>query len=321
MAEPLVRVENLRRHFGARAGFLARLTGTTRPSLRAVDGVSFTIEPGRTLGLVGESGCGKSTVARCVAGLQPLTDGTVHIAGHDIGAIASGKAGSAARRQTQMIFQDPFASLNPRWRVGRTLADPLRTFDRDAPPTAIAALLEQVGLDRSDAGRYPHEFSGGQRQRIAIARALAAAPSFIIADEPTSALDLSVQAQILNLLQQIQRARQVSYLFISHNLAVIEHMADEVGVMYLGRLVERRSATALFANPAHPYTKLLIDTVPSTRRIGQRRTPPHGEVADPMRPPTGCAFHPRCALAEARCRAETPALRAIDGGVVACHKA
>ncbi len=323
MAETLVRVEGLRRHFGARAGFVARLAGTTRPLLRAVDGVSFTIEAGRTLGLVGESGCGKSTVARCVAGLQPLTAGEVHIAGHEIRAIASGAAGPHARCQTQMIFQDPFASLNPRWRVGRTLSDPLSTFDRDAPRAAIAGrvadLLEQVGLSRGDLGKYPHEFSGGQRQRIAIARALAASPAFIIADEPTSALDLSVQAQILNLLQQIQRARQVSFLFISHNLAVIEHMADEVGVMYLGRLVERRSAAALFADPAHPYTRLLIETVPSTRRIGPRRTPPQGEVADPMRPPSGCTFHPRCPIAEARCRSETPVLRPTAGGVVACH--
>jgi peptide/nickel transport system ATP-binding protein len=220
-----------------------------------------------------------------------------------------------------MIFQDPFASLNPRWRVGRTLADPLRAFDRAAPREAVAALLEQVGLSTDDAGKYPHEFSGGQRQRIAIARALAASPAFIIADEPTSALDVSVQAQILNLLRQIQRERRVSYLFISHNLAVIEHMADEVGVMYLGRLVERRSAASLFATPAHPYTRLLIETVPSTRRIGQRRTPEAGEVANPMRPPSGCAFHPRCRLANARCHSERPELLPVQGGLVACHAA
>jgi peptide/nickel transport system ATP-binding protein len=307
MAEPLVQVEGLQRYFGG------------KPPLRAADGVSFGIERGRTLSLVGESGCGKSTVARCVAGLQALTAGRVRVAGHDMAQVARG----AARRQTQMIFQDPFASLNPRWRVDRTLADPLQAFDpalRRADLAArVEALLLQVGLSATDGGKFPHEFSGGQPQRIAIARALAASPDFIIADEPTSALDLSVQAQILNLMRTIQRERQVTYLFISHNLAVVEHMSDEVAVMYLGRIVERREAAALFDAPAHPYTLLLIDAVPSSRRIGRRRTPDAGEVADPMRPPPGCAFHPRCRFADARCQTERPELTAVRGGVVACH--
>ena len=322
MAE-LLEVDNLRRWFGGGAGLLARATGRVRPALRAVDGVSFTVGPGRTMGLVGESGCGKSTVARCVAGLQPATSGTVRVAGQDVGRIAPGVYGRQARRRTQMIFQDPFASLNPRWRVGRALSDPLRAFepglDHSAVRARVAELLTGVGLAAGDARRYPHEFSGGQRQRIAIARTLATAPELIVADEPTSALDVSVQAQILNLLRDIQRERQVAFLFISHNLAVVEHMADEVGVMYLGRIVEKRTAAALFAAPAHPYTLLLVDTVPSTRRIGLRRTPAGGEVPDPMRPPPGCTFHPRCRFADDRCRTEPPALLPVPGGVVACH--
>jgi peptide/nickel transport system ATP-binding protein len=316
MPEALVEVAGLQRHFGSRA-----------QKLRAAEDVSFTIAPGRTLGLVGESGCGKSTVARCVAGLLPLTGGSVRIAGQDIADIASGAAGRDARRQVQMIFQDPHASLNPRWRVGRTLADPLAAFDPSLRRAALAervdALLIQVGLSPLDGRKYPHEFSGGQRQRVAIARALAASPSFIIADEPTSALDVSVQAQILNLLRDIQRRLAVSYLFISHNLAVVEHMSDDVGVMYLGRIVELRRAADLFAAPAHPYTRLLIDTVPSLRRIGQRRLLPPADVPDPRRPPPGCAFHQRCPLADARCRTERPKLLPTQGdplgGLVACH--
>ncbi len=323
VGEPLVQVEGLRRYFGGAPGVLSRLTGGGHPPLRAADGISFSIEPGHTLSLVGESGCGKSTVARCVAGLQPLTAGSVRVAGHEIGRVASGAAGRAARRQTQMIFQDPFASLNPRWRVGRTLADPLQAFDpalrRADVARRVAELLVQVGLAPQDARKFPHEFSGGQRQRIAIARALAASPPFIIADEPTSALDLSVQAQILNLMRTIQQARGVTYLFISHNLAVVQHMSDDVAVMYLGRIVERRSAAALFDTPAHPYTSLLIDAVPSTRHIGRRRSPDAGEVADPMRPPNGCAFHPRCRFANGRCRTQRPELSPVSGGLVACH--
>ncbi len=323
-SDALVEVEGLSRHFGAGPSLAGRVLGRSPPVLRAVDGVSFRIEAGKTLGLVGESGCGKSTVARCVTGLQAVTSGRVRIAGHDIKAIAGGALGPAVRRQTQMIFQDPIASLNPRWRIARTLADPLQAFEpgltRAATAERVAELLRQVGLAAEDGRRFPHEFSGGQRQRVAIARALAASPTFIVADEPTSALDLSVQAQILNLMRRIQRARRVSYLFISHNLAVVEHMADEVGVMYLGRIVERREAFALFAAPAHPYTRLLIETVPSLARIGRRRHVEAGEVADPMHPPGGCAFHPRCGLADERCRRERPELRPVLGGVVACHK-
>jgi peptide/nickel transport system ATP-binding protein len=323
MAEPLVQVEGLCCYFGAGAGLIARFAGDAAPPLRAADDINFQITAGETLSLVGESGCGKSTIARCVAGLQPLTGGSVRIAGHDTARIASGAAGRTKRRQTQMIFQDPYASLNPRWRVGRVLADPLRAFDPGLHGAALAdrvsALLREVGLSPQDARKYPHEFSGGQRQRIAIARAIAASPDFIIADEPTSALDVSVQAQVLNLLRELQRKRRVTYLLISHNLAVVEHMSDSVGVMYLGRLVELRRAATLFEAPAHPYTKLLIETVPSLHRIGQRRSPPTGEVPDPRKPPTGCAFHPRCPLADARCRQERPMHSAVEGGTVACH--
>jgi peptide/nickel transport system ATP-binding protein len=325
MADALVEVEALSCHFGRAPTLLSRITGAALPPLRAADDVSFRIGRGQTLALVGESGCGKSTVARCVAGLQPATSGRVRIGGEAIGRIASGAAGRAARRQTQMIFQDPYASLNPRWRVDRTLADPLRAFDPALRgpklQERIGSLLRQVGLGAQDGGKYPHEFSGGQRQRIAIARALAAGPAFIIADEPTSALDVSVQAQILNLLREIQLRLGVTYLLISHNLAVVEHMSHLVGVMYLGRLVELRRTDALFDAPAHPYTRLLMETVPSLRRLGRRRTPPAGELPDPRRPPSGCAFHPRCSLAEARCRTERPELRAIAGGVIACHAA
>lgn len=321
--EPLVRVEGLRRYFGGATSLARRLAGREAPPLRAADDISFEIYAGETLSLVGESGCGKSTVARCVAGLQRLTAGQVHIGGHDSVHIASGAAGRDARRQTQMIFQDPYASLNPRWRVGRTLGDPLHAFAPTLRGKALAdcvgALLHEVGLSPEDARKYPHEFSGGQRQRIAIARAVAAGPSFIIADEPTSALDVSVQAQILNLLRELQQKRHVTYLLISHNLAVVEHMSDAVGVMYFGCLVELRRAADLFASPAHPYTRLLIETVPSLHRLGSVRSPLSGEVPDPHHPPAGCAFHPRCPLANERCRMEQPLLQTVPGGTVACH--
>ncbi len=324
MDEPLVRVEGLRRYFGS-ARLALRLAGRYPAPLRAADDISFEIRAGETLSLVGESGCGKSTVARCVAGLQRLTAGRISIGGHDGMHIASGAAGREARRQTQMIFQDPYASLNPRWRVGRTLGDPLHAFTPTLRGKVLAervgALLHAVGLSPEDARKYPHEFSGGQRQRIAIARAIAAGPRFIIADEPTSALDVSVQAQILNLLRELQQQLHVTYLLISHNLAVVEHMSDTVGVMYLGRLVELRRAADLFAAPAHPYTRLLIETVPSLHRIGAPRSPLSGEVPDPHHPPSGCAFHPRCSLATERCRVERPVLQPVLGGTVACHAA
>ncbi len=310
-----MQVDALRCYFGRTPGPIGRLAGRAAPPLRAADDISFRIASGETLSLVGESGCGKSTVARCVAGLQRLTGGTVRIGGQ--------ATRREARRQTQMIFQDPYASLNPRWRIGRVLADPLRAFDPGLRGAALAervsALLQEVGLAPQDARKFPHEFSGGQRQRIAIARAVAASPRFIVADEPTSSLDVSVQAQILNLLRGLQRKRNVTYLLISHNLAVVEHMSDSVGVMYLGRLVELRRAPELFAAPAHPYTQLLIETVPSLRRIGLRRTFPAREVPDPRAPPPGCAFHPRCPLADARCRQERPEPSLVSGGMVACH--
>jgi peptide/nickel transport system ATP-binding protein len=321
--EVLVAVRNLTREFDVSAPWIARVVERRpRQTIRAVEDVSFEIARGRTLGLVGESGCGKSTVARCLAGLVAPTRGEFSYAGRVIDV--SGSWDSRSRRGIQMIFQDPYASLNPRWRVEQTVGDPLLAFGlvatRREMRANVARLLQDVGLAAGDARKYPHEFSGGQRQRIAIARALASRPEFLICDEPTSALDVSVQAQILNLMRRLQREHRLTYLFISHNLAVIDHMADDVGVMYLGRLVELRPKNALFSQPRHPYTQLLIKTVPSVQAIGRRSAPLSGEVPDPIDPPSGCAFHPRCPLATDRCVRERPLpLPLRGGGQVACH--
>ncbi|MBQ0930088.1 ATP-binding cassette domain-containing protein [Ideonella sp. 4Y16] len=325
MSDALVQVQDLSRRFDVSAPWLTRvIERRPRQWLQAVDGVSFEIERGRTLALVGESGCGKSTVARVLVGLYEPSGGQVLFDGRDAHAVYASADALALRRRVQMIFQDPYASLNPRWRVGDIVGEPLREHglapDAAAREGRVAELLQSVGLSAADGAKFPHQFSGGQRQRVSIARALATAPEFLVCDEPTSALDVSVQAQVLNLMKDLQRERGLTYLFISHNLAVVRHVSDEVGVMYLGRLVERAPTRRLFAMPRHPYTRMLLDAIPSLAAPGRARTPVQGDVPNPLQPPTGCGFHPRCPLANARCRAERPALRALDeGGVVACH--
>ena len=324
-AAPLVRAEDLAKTFDVSAPWLNRvLEREPRRLLKAVDGVSFDIERGQTLALVGESGCGKSTVARLLVGLYAPTRGRFHFDGEDAHAAFKSANGNALRRRIQMIFQDPYASLNPRWRVDAIVAEPLREHAIESSPEAIAArvdaLLGAVGLSPLDKIKYPHQFSGGQRQRISIARALATSPDFLVCDEPTSALDVSVQAQVLNIMKDLQREHGLTYLFISHNLAVVRHASDRVGVMYLGRLVELADKDELFGHPRHPYTRMLLDAIPKMRSTGQTRTPVSGEVPNPLNPPDGCTFHPRCPHANARCRSERPALHAAsEGALVACH--
>ncbi|GAP38199.1 ABC transporter ATP-binding protein [Piscinibacter sakaiensis] len=318
-AAAVVDVDRLSRHFQRPRSWLDRLANrATGPALRAVDEVSFAIPAGKTFALVGESGCGKSTLARTLVGLYRPTAGTVRYGG-------SGLHRQPVRGQVQMIFQDPFSSLDPRWRAAEIIAEPIRAL-RLRPADAVAArvdeLLTLVGLSPEDARKYPHQFSGGQRQRISIARALAGEPRFLVCDEPTSALDVSVQAQILNLLRDLQVRLGLTYLFISHNLAVVRHVADEVGVMYLGRIVERAETRALFEHPRHPYTRMLLASVPDLGRRGAPRERAAGEVASLRNAPTGCAFHPRCRQATERCRSERPEARpAADAPdtVVACH--
>ncbi|HWK47287.1 MAG TPA: oligopeptide/dipeptide ABC transporter ATP-binding protein [Stellaceae bacterium] len=321
---PLLQVTDLTRHFDVSAPWLTRLVGGgKRQTLKAVDGVDFEIERGKTFSLVGESGCGKSTVARLIVGLYGPSRGRVEVDGVDLAGLKTRAEQAPLKRRVQMIFQDPFASLNPRWRVKDIIAEPIRTHKLLDSPAAVRArvgeLLSQVKLTPADGDKYPHEFSGGQRQRISIARALASNPEFLVCDEPTSALDVSVQAQILNLMKDLQRRLGLTYLFISHNLAVIYHVSDRVGVMYLGRLVEVADAKKLFARPRHPYTRLLLDTIPDLEMTGRARIPVAGEVPNPINPPSGCAFHPRCAFANERCRVERPNLRIADGTLVACH--
>jgi peptide/nickel transport system ATP-binding protein len=294
---PLLSLQSVSRDFDVSRPWLNRvLEHEPRRLLRAVDRVSFDVSPGETLALVGESGCGKSTVARLIARLYAPSEGRIEFHG----------------QRLQMIFQDPYASLNPRWRVRRIIEEPMKFMNGGKP---VAELLRQVGLSPDDAERYPHEFSGGQRQRISIARALAGEPDLLICDEPTSALDVSVQAQILNLMAELQQRLGLTYLFISHNLAVVSLVADRVGVMYLGRMVELALAAELFAKPKHPYTRMLLDAVPDLAMSGKPRTPVAGEVPNPLAPPAGCAFHPRCPYANARCQIEVP--RFANG--VACH--
>jgi peptide/nickel transport system ATP-binding protein len=314
-----VEVKALHRVFDVSRPWLNRvLEGQPRAFLKAVDGVSFSIRKGETFALVGESGSGKSTVARMAVGLLAPSAGEVTIDGVSMQAAADGAARQKLRRRIQMIFQDPYASLNPRWRVERIIAEPIRAFGllRGAAVAArVGELLTLVGLHPDDGRKFPHEFSGGQRQRVAIARALASNAEFIVCDEPTSALDVSVQAQILNLMRQLQREFGLTYLFISHNLAVVRHMADRIGVMYLGRIVEISPGRQLFAAPRHPYTRMLLDAVPDLDMSGRGRIPVSGEIPNPIDPPSGCTFHPRCPLADDRCRREAPAMR----GGVACH--
>jgi peptide/nickel transport system ATP-binding protein len=297
----LLKLESVSRDFDVSAPWLNRvIEREPRRILRAVDRVSFEVSKGETLALVGESGCGKSTVARLIAGLYAPSEGRIEFRG----------------TRLQMIFQDPYASLNPRWRVRKIVAEPLQFLNgHTSHPERVAQLLKQVGLSPDDAERYPHEFSGGQRQRISIARALAGEPELLICDEPTSALDVSVQAQILNLMADLQDRLGLTYLFISHNLAVVSLVADRVGVMYLGRIVELAPVAPLFAKPRHPYTRMLLDAVPDLGMTGKARTPVAGEVPNPLAPPPGCAFHPRCPYANERCKVEIP--RFAHG--VACH--
>jgi peptide/nickel transport system ATP-binding protein len=294
---PLLRLEGVSRDFDVSRPWLNRvLEREPRRYLRAVDRVTLEILQGETFALVGESGSGKSTVARLIVGLYTPTEGRVEFSG----------------RRMQMIFQDPYASLNPRWRVRDIVGEPIEVLGTSA---RVDQALVQVGLSPDDGDKYPHEFSGGQRQRISIARALAGEPDFLVCDEPTSALDVSVQAQILNLMSDLQKRLGLTYLFISHNLAVVSQIADRVGVMYAGRLVERAHANEIFSRPRHPYTRMLLDAVPDLGMAGKPRIPVAGEVPNPLDLPAGCAFHPRCPHANERCRTEVPPL--LDD--VACH--
>ncbi|WP_439499600.1 ABC transporter ATP-binding protein [Bosea sp. (in: a-proteobacteria)] len=289
-----------------------------RRILRAVEEVSFTVRRGTTFSIVGESGCGKSTLARMIVGLQRPTEGSLRFA--DIRR----PDGTIGPPRVQMIFQDPYASLNPRWRVGDVIAEPIRELrlrEGEVETTRrVGDLLEIVGLSRGDATRFPHEFSGGQRQRISIARALATEADFLVCDEPTSALDVSVQAQILNLMVRLQREFGLTYLFISHNLSVVRHMSDDLAIMYLGRFVEAGPAEEVFARPRHPYTRLLLETIPDVEKPNRERRPMSGEVPSPIAPPSGCAFHPRCAMAVERCSEQRPALRDLGGVRLACDR-
>ena len=327
---PLVEVRDLVKTFDVSAPWLNRvIERKPRQFVQAVDGVSFSIERGKTLALVGESGCGKSTVARLLVGLYEPTRGSVRFDGADTAATLRSGAALALRRRMQMIFQDPYASLNPRWKVADIVGEPLKEhglvggasarIDKPELKARVALLLQSVGLAAADVEKFPHQFSGGQRQRISIARALATQPEFLVCDEPTSALDVSVQAQVLNIMKDLQRRLGLTYLFISHNLAVVRHVSDQVGVMYLGRLVELADKQTLFANPRHPYTRMLLDAIPKMHDVGRARTPVQGEVPNPLNPPPGCAFNPRCPHANARCRTERPALKAMAGIKIACH--
>ena len=321
-AAPAVELNGVSRDFDVSRPWLTRVVvGEPRRTLRAVEDVTFDIERAETFGLVGESGSGKSTVARMVVGLLPPTAGTVRIDGVSFTDPEDAAARQSLRRRIHMVFQDPYASLNPRWRIERIIAEPIRAFglvhSSEAVEERVDELLDLVGLHPADRFRFPHEFSGGQRQRVAIARALASSAELIVCDEPTSALDVSVQAQILNLMRDLQDRFDLTYLLISHDLAVVRHMADRIAVMYLGRVVEIGDGRELFRAPRHPYTRMLLEAVPNVATRGRPDAEIAGEIPSPIDPPPGCAFHPRCPLAFDRCRREVP--RLVDG--VACHAA
>jgi oligopeptide/dipeptide ABC transporter ATP-binding protein len=314
----LLEVRDLRKYFPVRSGLLGR----SIPSLRAVDGVSFDVAAGATLGIVGESGCGKSTLGRLILRLLEPTGGTIRFAGEDLLALGRAEM-QRKRREMQIIFQDPFGSLNPRMRVGTIVGEGLEVHDLArgaARRRRVLDLLERVGLRADAYERYPHEFSGGQRQRIGIARALAVEPRLIVADEPVSALDVSIQAQIVNLLQDLQEQMGLTYVFIAHDLRIVEHISHRIAIMYLGRIVELADSAELYANPRHPYTRALLSAVPvpDPRERRERIVLP-GDAPSPVEPPSGCPFHPRCTHAEERCRRDAPRLEGRQSHRVACH--
>ena len=316
---PVLEVRGLKKHFPVRKGILRRTVG----HVYAVDDVSFKIGPGETLGLVGESGCGKTTVGRAVLRLIEPTAGSILLEGRDITTLGKREL-RPYRQQMQIIFQDPFSSLNPRMRAGDIVGEPIKlhgNVSRGDRRDQVAALFERVGLRRAQMDNYPHQFSGGQRQRIGVARALSLNPRLIIGDEPVSALDVSIQAQVINLLMDLQRELGLSYLFISHNLAVVEHISHRIAVMYLGRIVEHTDKATLFTRPLHPYTEALLAAVPvPDPKIRRTKRVVQGDVPSPLKPPPGCLFHTRCPYAEARCRTEPPLLREVaPGHHVACH--
>ena len=320
MSEPLLRVRELVKYFPVKGGLLSRQVD----KVHAVDGVSFDIQAGETLGVVGESGCGKSTTGRCILRLIEPTSGEVWFDGRNVTKMGKDELRGLAR-DMQIIFQDPYASLNPRMTVGAIIGEALTIHKLSQGPgeyrARIAELLEMVGLSPDYMRRYPHEFSGGQRQRIGIARALAVEPKFIVCDEPVSALDVSIQAQVINLLMDLQAELDLSYLFIAHDLAVVEHISQRVAVMYLGRIVEYADTKDLFTNARHPYTEALLSAVPVPNpRIKRIKKVLQGDVPSPVTPPPGCHFHTRCPYAEARCRVEVPQLKQIaPGHLVSCH--
>ena len=316
---PVLEIQGLKKHFPIKKGFLRRTTG----HVFAVDGVSLTIHEGEALGLVGESGCGKSTVGRVILRLLEPTDGVIRIGGEDIRTLSKREL-KPFRRQMQIIFQDPYSSLNPRMTAGDIVGEPLSAHNIASGKQReemVAALFDRVGLTRVQMKNFPHQFSGGQRQRIGIARALALNPKLIICDEPVSALDVSIQAQVINLLMDLQRDLGLSYLFISHNLSVVEHISQRIAVMYLGRIVEYADKTTIFTKAGHPYTEALLSAVPvPDPKIRRKKVVLQGDVPSPVKPPSGCHFHTRCPYVVDRCRAETPLLREIaPRQFVACH--